>query len=142
MSDLSRRILFALLLAPGCAIAGGLLGLSYYGLTGPHPAGDPFPGLTQIAAGVAAGLLAGGFMGCCVFGPRGVQPGVRVVAVLVAIAAATTIVGGLSYIGSLTNAGGPESIGPYFGILLVPAGIVVLVVVARWLSRSRHEGMR
>jgi hypothetical protein len=92
------------------------------------PEGDTLAGIAYIAAGGAAGLLLGALVGGFLL-RSGARKRVR--ALLGFIAGTSLALVGAWYIGDFTNADGPGGVGPYLGILLLPAGVVVIILSAR-----------
>jgi hypothetical protein len=92
------------------------------------PDGDTLAGIAYIAAGGAVGLVLGALVGGFLLRPGARR---RARALLGFVAGTFLALVGAWFIGDFTNADGPGGVGPYLGILLLPAGVIVIILSAR-----------
>ena len=127
------RFALTILIAIAGAVLGGFGGRLWYALFGQYQFGYEFEGFAEILIGILIGAFTGAAIGW-------LQPWRRsfpavLLAIVVAIAAGVVFATGIVYIGDWTNADGPSEIAPFIGILGIPAGPLLIVLLGRYLRR-------
>lgn len=113
------------------AALGWFGGRVWYALFGSHQFGYEFEGVAEILIGTLIGTIAGGVIGWLEPWRRGVMT--TAAAMLVSATAAVLFATGLVYVGAWTDADGPSGIAPFVGILGLPAGPLLIMVLRRHL---------
>lgn len=125
-----------LLLCIGGSVIGSFVGAWWYTTFGPPDGqlGYEFEGLQEVASGVGIGGFAGAFWGWIALGPDRLGAATLALVAFGGVAAGALVMTGLVYIGSWTNADGPD-MAAVIGILGIPAGLALAVVIGR---TARH----
>ena len=129
----------SLLVCIVCSVAGSFVGAWWYNTFGPPNGqlGNEFEGFQEVAAGVGIGAFAGAFWGWIALGPDRLGAAKLALVALGGIAAGALIMTGVVYIGSWTNADGPD-LEAMIGILGIPAGLLVAGMTGR-TARARAQ---
>jgi hypothetical protein len=132
----AREVITRVALALVGAAIGLIAGLAAGDFVSPLlPEGDTLAGIAYIAAGGGAGLLLGALVGGFLLSSGASN---RARALFGFIFGTSLALVGAWFVGDFTNADGPGGVGPYLGILLLPAGLIVIVLSAR-ATLGRHR---
>ena len=112
-------------------VVGGFGGRLWYALFGPYQFGYEFEGFAEILIGIIIGAFTGAVIGWLEPWRRGLPTTLLVI--VVAVGAGIMFATGIVYIGDWTNADGPSGIAPFIGILGMPAGPLLIVLLSRYL---------